>query len=152
MAARHSAGDRSAVIVIVATEERSASVAAARNTCCAAGDRRLTRSRVESRTVGGTCSSRSFNRTHCPSRKTRSARSHMRRTDSSTASGTPPVRSCRNVVNSSEIGLPSSIEDTSAAVSPGRIGARAILSWVTPAGNRDVSRSNSELSSTSSGR
>ncbi|GAA2713109.1 hypothetical protein ACFY2R_18925 [Micromonospora olivasterospora] len=31
------------------------------------------------------------------------------------------------------IGLPSSIEDTSAAVSLGRIGARAILSWVAQA-------------------
>ena len=57
-----------------------------------------------------------------------------------------------NVVNSCDIGLPSSIEDTRAAVSSGRIGARAILSWVTPAGNREVSRSNSDPTSTSSGR
>ncbi len=81
-----------------------------------------------------------------------SARSHMSRTDSSIARGTPPVRSCRKVRNSSETGSPPSIDDTSDAVSSGATDARAILDPVTPTGRRDVSRSSSDPASTSSGR
>ena len=61
---------------------------------------------------GGTSISARCRRTHSPSRRVRSARSCISRTVSSTASGRPSVRSCRNAAKPFETCSPSSIDDT----------------------------------------